>query len=145
MLLPEKESVRVLVIEGHDLVRRRMLQRLRRRYPDVVVIGATSNPDEGLRQIEILHPDVVLIDSRLGGADMCRKIRSLHPSVLPLILTTYYDESERIAVCEAGAAGYFIKHIDADHLLRYIRETVEYQPECARHLTVVVDNARKDR
>lgn len=128
MLLPEKESVRVLVIEGHDLVRRRMLQRLRRRYPDVVVIGATSRVDEGLRQIEILQPDVVLIDSGLGGAELCRQIHRSHPGTQVLVLTTYYDEAERLAVCEAGAAGYFIKHIDADHLLRYIRETVGYQP-----------------
>lgn len=128
MALQVQESVRVLVIEGHDHVRHKMLQRLRRRFPYLVTVGTTSNAEEGFRQVGLFRPDVVLIDSRLNGVELCRRIAENYPDVRPILLTNYHDEAQRQDALAAGAAGYYIKHIDCDHLLRYINETIAAKP-----------------
>lgn len=128
MVLQVENSVRVLVIEGHDHVRHKMLQRLRRRFPYLVTVGTTSNAEEGYRQVGLIKPDVVLIDSRLNGVELCRRISQNYPDVRSILLTNYHDEAQRQAALDAGAAGYYIKHIDCDHLLRYIKEAIDLKP-----------------
>ncbi len=64
-------------------------------------------------------PDVVLMDVRLpdeSGIEACRQIRSQNPAIQVLMLTSYSNDEAVFAAIMAGASGYLLKQIDAEHL-----------------------------
>ena len=60
--------IRVLIVDDHPVVRNG-LQGFLNAQPDLVVVGAASDGEEALRQIEALRPDVVSLDICLPGLD----------------------------------------------------------------------------
>jgi two-component system response regulator DevR len=69
-------------------------------------------------------PDVVVMDVRLSdgsGIEATRDIRAARPHTSVLMLTSYADDEALFASIMAGAAGYVLKQIRGDELVRAIR------------------------
>jgi DNA-binding NarL/FixJ family response regulator len=87
-------------------------------------VAEASTAAEAVQMTGNLHPDIVLMDIRLpdqSGVVTCRQIRKEWPSVQVLMLTSFADEELVIEAIEAGAAGYILKQLDTDELLRAVR------------------------
>ena len=80
---------------------------------------------EALARIKSNHPDLLLLDVMMPGMtgyEVCQAIRS-DPAirVLPVVLVTALDSSERIRGLEAGADDFLTKPINQPELLARVR------------------------
>jgi DNA-binding NarL/FixJ family response regulator len=72
------------------------------------------------------HPDIVLVDIRLpdrNGIELARMIIEQNPSTRVVILSAYDDEDYVRAAMDAGVAGYLLKTMPGDELVRAVRAT----------------------
>jgi len=116
-------TVRVLLVDDHELVRRG-LRSLFATTDDLAVVGDAATGADALRAAHHLVPDVVLLDVRLpdlNGIDICRDIIAAHPEIRCLMLTTRDDEQAVLAALMAGASGYLLKDASASSLVDAVR------------------------
>ena len=117
------ETIRVFLLDDHEIVRRGLVDLLSS-TTDLVVVGEAATAGEALRRIPAARPDVAVLDARLSdgnGIDVCRDIRSAHPEIRCVILTSYDDDEALFAAVMAGAAGYLLKQIAGNSLLDAVR------------------------
>jgi DNA-binding NarL/FixJ family response regulator len=113
----------ILVVDDHSVVRLGLVSLLSR-APGFAVAGEAARVADALQQVEALRPDIVLMDVRLpdgSGIECCRTIRQKWPETKVLMLTSYDDKDAAIAAIIAGAAGYLLKQVEPEELLRSIR------------------------
>ncbi|MDF2628369.1 MAG: transcriptional regulatory protein devR [Symbiobacteriaceae bacterium] len=113
----------VMVVDDHSVVRMGLIALLSR-APGFAVVGEAGRVAEALEKAEALVPDVVLMDVRLpdgSGIECCRAIRTRRPETKVLMLTSYDDRDAAIAAVMAGAAGYLLKQVEPEELLRAVR------------------------
>ncbi len=120
----DDRTIRVFLMDDHELVRRGLVDLLRSE-PDITVVGEAGTAAEALRRIPSAQPDVALLDGRLpdgSGIDVCRDVRSTHPSIRCVILTSFDDDEALFAAIMAGASGYLLKEVGGSNLVAGIRE-----------------------
>jgi two-component system, NarL family, response regulator DevR len=143
-------KTRILLVDDHDIVRLGLMTLLNDQ-PDMEVIGEASTAGEAVKAAENLHPDVVLMDIRLpgeGGIEAANQITSKYPSCKVVMLTSFADDELVVRAVRAGAAGYVLKQVGNEELLRAIRaaakgEAVLDPSTTARLLTRVREAERK--
>jgi len=118
-------AVRVLLVDDHPIVRAGVRSLFDHR-DDVEVVGEASSGEEAVLLARHLHPDVVLCDLRLGegmdGVATTAALRAQHPAPAVIILTTFDRDAEILGAIEAGAAGYLLKDVAPDDIVRAIRQ-----------------------
>ena len=144
-MAPERETISVLVVDDHEVVRRGLLAFLAGE-PDLEVVG---DADGGMRALELLarldadgrRPDVVLMDLHmepLDGIESTRRVRARYDDVEVVALTSFAEEERVHAALEAGASGYLLKDSDADEVAAAIRAAhrgeLQLDPAVARRL-----------
>jgi DNA-binding NarL/FixJ family response regulator len=123
------KPIRVLIVDDHE-VTRMGLQSLLSRADGITVVGEATHVKEAIDEACRLRPDVVLMDVRLSdgsGVDACRAIRDCNPAARVLFLTSYQDDEAVLAAVVGGAAGYLLKHVNAEALLRAIHTVAQGQ------------------
>jgi DNA-binding NarL/FixJ family response regulator len=109
----EARSLRLLVVDDHEVVRQGLVSLLERRehFQVVAEAGTAAEAVEMARKFE---PDLVVMDVRLpdgSGIEACREIRAEFPATRVVILTSYPDEEAVLSAIIAGASGYLLKQI----------------------------------
>jgi DNA-binding NarL/FixJ family response regulator len=113
-------DLRILLVDDHEVVRLG-LKALIGRQPSFEVVAEAGTADEALEKARVYKPDVVVMDVRLpgrSGIDATRDIIKLLPDTKVIILTSYADDELLMDAIEAGAAGYVLKQIGSDALLK---------------------------
>ena len=114
---------RILIIDGHPLVRRG-LTALIDNEPDLTVCGEAATQQEGLDAITATTPDLVIADDQLedgDGLDLVKQIRSRHQRLPVLLLSMHDQPGDAGRALQAGASGYVSKQEMADTVLIAIR------------------------
>lgn len=114
-----------MVVDDHEVVRLG-LRGLLERQPGWQVVAEASTADESVSRAIEHRPDVVVMDIRLSGSsgiEACRRIISQVPETRVIMLTSYAEDDLLFDAIAAGAAGYVLKQIGSDELVRAI-ETV---------------------
>lgn len=89
-------------------------------------MAEASTADEAVSRALEYRPDVVVMDIRLAGSsgiEACQRIKSQAPETRVIMLTSYAEDDLLFDAIAAGAAGYVLKQIGSDELVRAI-ETV---------------------
>ncbi len=113
---------RILIVDDHEVVRLG-LRSLLDRHPDFEVVAEAASGREALEKVEAYQPDVVVLDIRLpgmSGVEVCQYITDHFPNVKVIMLTSYAEDEMLFAAIRAGAAGYVLKQIGGDDLIRAI-------------------------
>ena len=127
MIAGNSSPIRLALVDDHQMVRVG-LRTLLEAVLQFEVIGEAATAAEALELLPKLAPDVVLLDMRLpdgSGLEVCRQLRRLCPQVRVLMLTSYYNDDMVMDAIQAGAEGYLLKEINAELLIRSIREVME--------------------
>lgn len=112
-------SVRVVIADDHGVVRDG-LTRLLEAQDEIQVVAGAANGLEAVQAAHEHEPDVVLMDlemPEMDGIAATREIRRDHPGVAVLVLTSFSDRARILGALEAGACGYLLKDVDAQHLV----------------------------
>ncbi len=117
------ETIRILVVEDHHVVRQGLIALLSV-ADGVEVVAQAADGLEAVQQFETSHPNVTLIDLRLpkmGGVDVIQKVRANHAQARFIVLTTYDGDEDIYRALQAGARAYLLKGMTVDVLLSTIR------------------------
>jgi DNA-binding NarL/FixJ family response regulator len=115
--------VRVVLVDDHEMVLQGLKAMLTRFTGRVRVVGEASSAEEAERVVAALDPDVVLCDVRLRGAsglDLCQRLVQRDPGRRVMLLSVYDDEQYLYQALRAGAAGYLLKRVGGEELVRHL-------------------------
>ncbi|MCJ7529571.1 MAG: response regulator transcription factor [Anaerolineales bacterium] len=113
---------RILLVDDHEVVRLG-LKALLERHPNFSVVAEASTAREAIEHVKTYSPDVVVMDIRLpggSGIEACQEITTNHPDTRVIMLTSYAEDEMLFSAIRAGAAGYVLKQIGAEDLVRAI-------------------------
>jgi DNA-binding NarL/FixJ family response regulator len=117
----EEMTVRVLLVDDHDLFRTGLRNLLEERGVDVA--GEASAGAEAVRLVRELAPDVVVMDLHMpgmSGIEAIRQIAGIAPLTRVLVLTISDNEEDVLHAILAGACGYLLKDATVEELIRGI-------------------------
>ncbi|WP_320670069.1 response regulator transcription factor [Patulibacter defluvii] len=124
-------SLRVLLVDGHPLIRRG----LRATVEDALgaaVIDEAATIDEALELARRAAPDLVLLDPGAPGdlpaAFACAELRALRPTTRIALLTSELPAAELRACLDAGACSCLRPDGDPQRLADGLRRTLDGEP-----------------
>ena len=119
-----KESIRVLIVEDHNVVRQGLVA-LINLAEGIQVVGEAADGVEAIAQFRKLQPDVTLVDLRLpklSGVEIIQRVRSESPQARFVVLTTYDGDEDIYRALKTGAKAYLLKGMTSEELIATIRE-----------------------
>ncbi|HKR34724.1 MAG TPA: response regulator transcription factor [Steroidobacteraceae bacterium] len=122
-VLRQSESIRILTVDDHQLLREGIAAVLERQE-DMTLVAQASNGREAVESFRRLRPDVTLMDLRMpdmSGIEAITAIRAEFPDARIIVLTTYAGDAQAAAALKAGAVGYLLKNLVRKELLETIR------------------------
>jgi len=117
------DKIKVMLVEDHILVREGTRELLDREK-DIQVVAEAGDGEEAVRLAAEHHPDVIIMDialPKLNGVEATKQIKATNSTIAVLVLSAYDDDQYVFAFLEAGAAGYLMKDISMDELVRAIK------------------------
>jgi len=117
------DKIRILLADDHAVVREGT-KSLLEQEDDLEIV---AEADDGKKAVQLAirqRPDVVIMDfamPKLNGIEATRQIKAIDPAIAVLVLTAYDNEQYVFAFLEAGAAGYLLKDVHMDELVKAIR------------------------
>jgi len=124
------KSVRILVADDHEVVRRGVCSLLEAQ-PGWTVVGEAITGRDAVKKAEKLRPDVVILDismPELNGLEATRLIMKTAPQIEVLILTIHDSEQVARQVLAAGARGYVLKSDAARNLVIAVDTLCQHKP-----------------
>jgi DNA-binding NarL/FixJ family response regulator len=118
------ESLRVFVIDDHEVVRRGLCDLLRG-APDLEWCGDAATGRDALQRIAELEPDLAVVDLSLDGRSGLELIRILHdrdPELGILVLSLHEESIYGERALRAGALGYLNKTASGEEILQTLRD-----------------------
>ena len=115
--------IRVLVADDHAVVRQG-LRTFLELQDDVEVVADVADGARALDAVAEHEPDVVLMDLVLpvvDGVEAIRRIAAERPGTRVIALTSFLDDDKLFPAVRAGAAGYLLKDVEPQELVRAIR------------------------
>jgi DNA-binding NarL/FixJ family response regulator len=107
------------------------------REEDLCVVAQAGDGQEAVRLAAEHHPDVILMDialPHLNGLEATKQIKAADPASAILVLSAYDDDEYILAFLEVGAAGYLLKSVSAQELIKAVRAT--HAGESVLHPTI---------
>ncbi|MBP8048306.1 MAG: response regulator transcription factor, partial [Anaerolineales bacterium] len=120
------ESIRILIVDDHAVVRKGLAMVLRLES-DLEVVGEAENGRIGLEAAKNLNPDIVLVDlvmPEMDGQEMALALRKSNPKIKVMMLTGTEVDDRVFDLVAAGIEGYVLKNIEPGELVRAIHAVV---------------------
>ena len=117
-----RDSVRVMVVDDHDLFRTGLKNLLEEQ--GVNVVGEAPNGQTAIRLASDLAPDVIVMDLNmpgLTGVETTRQLAGIAPLTRVVVLTISADDDDVMDAVMAGACGYLLKDSSIQDLIAGIQ------------------------
>jgi DNA-binding NarL/FixJ family response regulator len=120
-------KIKIVIADDHRV----MLDGIRamlRDVEDFEIVADALNGEELVAMVNAYQPDVVLTDIQMpvmDGIEAAKRIREKNPAVKIIALTMLNESMFIRRMLEAGVAGYVIKTVDKDELIRVIRKVAQ--------------------
>ena len=123
-------SVRILIADDHELIRRGLVSALADRT-DWSIVAEACNGRQACELAARLTPDIAVLDltmPELNGLDATREIRVRAPKTRILIVTAHESEQLIREVLDAGAMGYVLKSDAGQVLVQAVEALLDERP-----------------
>ena len=121
--MPETETIRVLIVDDHALVRLGLRHYLYG-FDWVEPIGEAENGEQAVEFCANNDVDVVLMDMVMpvmDGSEATRQIMALGKPVKIIVLTSFHEQNLVEDALKAGATSYLLKNVNSEELAAAIR------------------------
>lgn len=121
----DARPLRVVLVDDHEMVLQGLKAMLGRFLGRIRVVGEAADAETAEQVVAALDPDVVLCDVRLRGSsglDLCKRLVDKEPARRVVLLSVYDDEQYLYQALRAGAAGYLLKRVGGDELVRQLEQ-----------------------
>ena len=118
-----RQSIRVLVVEDHHVVRQGLVALLNV-VDGLEVVGEAADGVDAIAQFRKCQPDITLVDlrlPRLSGVEVIERLRMETPQARFIVLTTYDGDEDIYRALQAGAKAYLLKGMTSEELIATIR------------------------
>ncbi|BAZ39203.1 two-component response regulator [Calothrix sp. NIES-4101] len=124
------DTIRIILIEDHDLTRMGMRAALAKEE-GFEIVGEARNAMSGLKLLQSTQPDIAIVDVGLpdmSGIELTQKIKNSLDAESPiqtkiLIMTMNQNEDTVLAAFAAGADSYYMKDASIEKLADAVRIT----------------------
>ena len=126
---PRVESIRVAVVDDHELFRRGLTMLLEVE-DGIEVVGEAGDGVAAAELAASAVPDVILMDVRMpkrSGIEACVAIKEVAPSAKIIMLTVSDEEADLYDAVKNGASGYLLKDSSIDDVGQAIRVVADGQ------------------
>jgi DNA-binding NarL/FixJ family response regulator len=133
------ESLRVLIVDDHDLFRTGLRNLLEEQ--GVVIVGEAGTGADAVGIVRELCPDVVVMDLNMpgmGGVEATHHITETAPLTRVLVLTISDEDSDVIDAILAGACGYLLKDASIHDLVTGIHAAANGEALISPHIAAKV-------
>ncbi len=116
------KTVRILIADDHSVVRAG-LRALLERNDEFRVVAEAETGEAAIARAKEFKPDVAVLDIRMpgvSGIEACRQIVEQVEGCKVIMLTSYAEDELLFAAVQAGAAGYVLKRIGDNELVRAV-------------------------
>ena len=116
-------AIRVVLVDDHEVVRMG-LRMVMEEMAGVRLVGEASGVDEALLLCQQIQPDVVVMDIKMpgrSGVEGCREITQRWPRIRVIMLSSFVDDELLTDAIQAGAAGYVLKSVGTQELVRALQ------------------------
>jgi DNA-binding NarL/FixJ family response regulator len=149
------ETIGVLVVDDHEVVRRGLLAFLDSE-PEIDVVGVAGGGAEALDLLAAMEPqgrrpDVIVMDLHMApvdGIELTREVRARDDDIAVVALTSFAEEELVHAALRAGVSGYVLKDSDVDDVAAAVRAAhrgeLQIDPAVARRLMSSLREAHDD-
>ena len=121
--MTQATPLRLVVVDDHEMVVQGLKAMLAPFRGRVRVVGTAHDAVAAMEAVLSLAPDIVLCDVRMAGdsgLDLCRRLHERLPEQKVVLLSVYDDEQYLFQALRAGAAGYLLKRIGGEELVRQL-------------------------
>lgn len=136
------KSLRILVADDHDLMRRGLKALLESR-PGWSICAEAHTGREAVAKAEELKPDIVILDitmPELNGVEAARRILKASPNAEILVLSMHYSDQLIRDILEAGVRGYIVKSDSDRDLLIAVEALANHKPFFTPRATELILN-----
>ncbi len=123
----QRQPVRVMIIDDHEIARRGIAE-IVDRDERFEVVAEAGTVEDAVRRANLVRPDVLLVDLQLPdgtGIDVMKALRETVPSAKPVVLTTFDDDDALSSALEVGAKAYVLKTIRGAEINDVIQAVAE--------------------
>lgn len=115
-------TLRIAIVDDHPMFRMGVVRGLEDEG-GIEIVGEGATAGDAIDIYRQKRPDICLLDLSMpgGGHAAIRGIRAIDDDALMVILTASEDEHDVFEALKAGARGYVLKGIEADHLVDVLR------------------------
>lgn len=120
------ESVKILIIDDHEVVRRGMRQILEENFLSVE-IGEADTGEKGIAAVRQEPWDLVIVDISLpdrSGLELLYELRSTAPQLPLMVLSLHSEELYAVRALRAGALAYLTKNTAPEELARAVKQVL---------------------
>jgi NarL family two-component system response regulator LiaR len=121
--MEEKEIIKVLIVDDHQVVRQG-LRTFLELHEDIAVIGEAEDGLKAIEMVQQLQPDIILMDLVMPQMDGISATQKIHASGSPakiIALTSFSEDDKVFPAIQAGASSYLLKDVSPDDLVDAIR------------------------
>jgi DNA-binding NarL/FixJ family response regulator len=133
------ETLRVLLVDDHDLFRTGLRNLLEEQA--VQVVGEAADGSQAIRMVRELAPDVVVMDLNMPGmtgVEATRQVTSQAPLTRVVVLTISDQDEDVMNAILAGACGYLMKDSSIQDLMQGIRAAAVGESLISPHIAAKV-------
>jgi DNA-binding NarL/FixJ family response regulator len=115
---------KLYIVEDHDDMRLLFKRMIRKKLPEIEIVGESATGEMALEEIPQMHPDIVMVDISLPGMDgieLIKLLKSKCNNLCILIITGHDTDRYLQAATEAGAHG-IVSKSEGLQLIQKIRE-----------------------
>lgn len=130
-------AVRILVVDDHEIVRRRLSSLLQGR-PEFIVVSEASDGFQAVEKSKDLQPDVVVLDISMpgmSGLEAAPRIRRVAPAAEILFVSQHDTRSMVHEALSTGARGYVLKSDAGTDLVNAVLAVSQHKEFLSHKLT----------
>ena len=132
----QKETIRVILVDDHQLVRETW-RLLLSSHGQVEVVSECASAAEAIEQSSLLNPHVVLMDVNMypvNGLEATRILHSRAPHIRIIGVSVNNQPAYARNMLEAGACGYVTKNSSREEMIEAIRAVVRGETYICREV-----------